>query len=618
MLEGMAVKIQFAQGMNVGNVGEALVGLTGADVIARDGNASPGSTSHYRWTWIDVPTLSAFPLGFITEGPVDNISFNPDVEGDYHLMVESFGTTGFKTVDRRVFRVELASLRALPAFDAEADALNFGGQTRGWKPDMEKWLLYIEALVSPGLSSAGAQDTLQMAGAVAGTFAAVTNVWGGNTFLGFGSGTRPISGILRFQATTGAIMVGRTGGVDATILTQGADTLTFGHDQLWNVFIGAKQIQAWSRAANGELYGGSVAATQILTWNENGVQIGGIPAFGSGQYVLGLRAAITNPSTNPAGGVALYCDLSDDYAIKYRKPSGQVVPLDSAVDPSINGFRLTSVSSVSIPTTDQANVTAIYLTPHKSAAIALHTGVGGRWVARVGIEFGLGLGVLLANRNYDVFAYWTGSAIQIEFSTAWTNDTTRADAISRLNGVWVKNSDSTRRYVGTIRTTSTTQTQDTVKQRFIWNADNQVRRFMYRQETAISWAVAVSGSLGLANSNALNCVEYVQGLEDLVSLRTQAQYRANAANFGVQTAIGIDSTTTIPAQQLSGALQNRDDVSGFGYGYANAQFEGYTAAGYHKANWLERQGGTGTTMFSVIQVGPPDWGASGIQGYLMG
>lgn len=90
----MAVKIQFAQGLNVGNIGEALVGLASISVVAKDGNAAPGSASHYRWTWIDVPTASALVLGMITEGPVSAISFTPDVEGDYHLMVEAFSTDG--------------------------------------------------------------------------------------------------------------------------------------------------------------------------------------------------------------------------------------------------------------------------------------------------------------------------------------------------------------------------------------------------------------------------------------------------------------------------------------------------------------------------------------------
>lgn len=587
--------------------------------------ATPGSTSHYRWTWIDVPTLSAFPLGFITEGPVDNISFVPDVEGDYHLMVESFGTTGFKTVDRRVFRVELASLRALPAFDAEADALNFGGQTRGWKPDMEAWLLYIENLVSPGMSSSGANQTVQTAGAIAGTFAGATGLFAGtasgNGWIGATRNSLPLPtlGGLRFSSFANAPLIyGNNGSSDAAILSQGnSGQLTWGDSLLWSMnFYGSKVI-LWSRGQNGEIYGGN-SANQMISWNENGTQIGGVPSFGGGTFVMGLRSATVVPTTNPSLGIVMWNELADDWALKYRKPTGQVIVLDSPPDPSINGFRLTSVSGTSIPTTDQTNITTIFFTPHKSAAISLHTGIGGRWVTRVGIEFGLALGTLLANRNYDVFAYWTGTAIQIEFSAAWTNDTTRSDAISRLNGVWVKASDVTRRYVGTFRTTSTTQSQDTAKQRFLWNVDNQVRRFMYRAETAISWAVAAGGTLGIANSNALNCVEYVQGLEDLVSLRTQAQYRATSSGFGIQTAIGIDSTTTIPAQQLSGALTNRDDVSTFGYGYANAQFEGYTAAGYHKANWLERQGGTGATMFSVIQVGPPDWGAAGIQGYLLG
>lgn len=529
----------------------------------------------------------------------------------------TFSVTGFKTVDRRVFRVELASGRALPAFDAEADALNFGGQTRGWKPDMEAWLLYIEALVSPGMSSSGAQSTVQVAGATPGTFAAATNVFAGTSWIGVGSATLPSSGYVRVQYTSsGNLIVGRSGAsTDAPILSQATNTLTFGESQLWNVNLYGIKTVLWSRGANGELYGGSVA-TQMLTWNASGVQIGGVPSFGSGTYVLGLRAATVNPSTNPTLGIAIYVDSSDDYALKYRKPSGQVVFLDDQVDPATNGFRLSAATATPIPSSDVASTSTIYLTPYKSAAIALRTGA--RWILRIGVEAPLALAGLTTGKNYDVFAYWTGSAIALELSAAWTTDLSRADAITRVDGVWTKGSDSTRRYVGTIRATAATTTADTVLRRFVWNADNQVERELLRTETALNWTLS-NTSFGLANSNAANAVEWVTGLEERVVIDVQSIYRSASPGFGVQVGIGLDTTTSSIAQ-LSGMLANRDDVHTFGYGYTRASYRGRPALGYHKANWLERQGGGTFTSYSVIQAGGAglDWGASGILGYVYG
>lgn len=151
----MGVKIQFTQGATTGDVGQALEGTTATPVVAKDGNPIKGDRSIYRWTWIDVPTASVLSLGDFGGGTITQIEFTPDVVGDYHLLVQRTDSNGFTTIDKRVFRVRLASGRALPSFDAEAPALNFGGQTRGWKPDMEEWLLYLDGLTmgSPGGSN---------------------------------------------------------------------------------------------------------------------------------------------------------------------------------------------------------------------------------------------------------------------------------------------------------------------------------------------------------------------------------------------------------------------------------------------------------------------------------
>lgn len=157
-------KIKFVQGATEGETGRAIIGTTGAAVTASDGNATFQSSlvSRYVWTMLDVPALSSLPSGLMTEGNITSVSFVPDVAGDYHLECIAYGLDGKKSVDRRVFRVELPSGRAIPAFAAEADAMNFDGQTRGWAPDMEAWLAFIEA--GGGGSAAVGDDIAKSAG----------------------------------------------------------------------------------------------------------------------------------------------------------------------------------------------------------------------------------------------------------------------------------------------------------------------------------------------------------------------------------------------------------------------------------------------------------------------
>ena len=137
-------KIKFVQGVNVGVPGISLIGTTAAVVTASDGLAGQNDPVRtYRWTWIDVPTGSAIPVGLITSGAVTSITFTPDVAGDYELMLEAYGLDGKRYVDRRVFRVLNADGLPLPSFTGDKDSLNFGGRTTGWKLDMEAWFAFF-------------------------------------------------------------------------------------------------------------------------------------------------------------------------------------------------------------------------------------------------------------------------------------------------------------------------------------------------------------------------------------------------------------------------------------------------------------------------------------------
>lgn len=601
--ERMAAKIQFAQGVNVGNVGEALVGSTGAAVVASDGNATPDAVSHYRWTWIDVPSLSAFPLGFITEGPASSISFVPDAEGDYHLMLEAFGVTGFKTVDRRVFRVELPSTRALPAFDAEADALNFGGQTRGWKPDMEKWLLYVESLVSPGHSSVGPQGAMQVAGAVAGTFATATNLFAGQVgsvpYIAWAATANVASsGLLRLPfVANGPLIYGRSAlGVDAPILGQNGQELKFGFEDNWRIDLYGRRVRIWAKHEGLSMFAGTLG-TNILFANERGFNIGGLNDIVDGTRVLAIAAG--TPPVTPTSSAQLYYDTGTG-ALRYLRPNGEHVTLadfPTAYDPSTNGFRLTAVTDQPIPLTDTSNATTIYLTPYRSGTIALRTGT--RWIMRVNAQVSLVLSGLVASNNYDVFAYWNGTSVALELSLAWTNATTRNEAIARVDGVWVKNSDPTRRYVGTIRATAANQTQDTQSQRFIWNVDNQVRRHLYVQDVTASW-VYNGAAWRQVRATAANRVEAVFGLPVTVDGSAYMMWNgAGGTGVAMYTGFGLDSTSALATGCVITTMLQPTLAAQYWW-IGSCQYNAVVNLGFHQFNWLEYAHATGLTGMGTI------------------
>src|SRR5690348_18514502 len=99
------------------------------------------------------------------------------------------------------------------------------------------------------------------------------------------------------------------------------------------------------------------------------------------------------------------------------------------LDQNINNCRLTLQTGVAVSTTDQTSKTTVYLTPYSGNRIALFNGSNWQLYA-IASDKSLALGTLTSGKNYDVFAYDSSGDVTLAFSAAWTNDTTRADALT--------------------------------------------------------------------------------------------------------------------------------------------------------------------------------------------
>lgn len=288
-----------------------------------------------------------------------------------------------------------------------------------------------------------------------------------------------------------------------------------------------------------------------------------------------------------------------------------VSKVTSGVNPQDMGLRLTATSGDPIPISDVSSSTFIYLTPHLSNRISLI--YGGVWQGFDTEQVTLSLGTLTADKNYDVFAYWSGSAVVLELSTAWTNDTTRASALVRQNGVYVKGLDSTgltRRYVGTIRTISTTQIADTTSKRFIWNYYNQIPRPLSVIDTTASWSYASpNGVWRQARASTTNQVELVCGVPVHTEFSAMSHAIVSSGTGGFSPGIGIDSTT-VNSSQIRGAWAQITSVN---INDALAFYRGYVTAGRHYIAWLE----TGQSTLTYTFYGNPIGGItqSGLTGF---
>jgi len=165
-------------------------------------------------------------------------------------------------------------------------------------------------------------------------------------------------------------------------------------------------------------------------------------------------------------------------------------------------------------------------------------------------------------------------------SSIWTSNTARATAISLQDGVYVKTSDKSYRYLGTFRTTATTTTEDSEAKRFVYNVNNQVARSMlgvlgYVDDNAGATFTFNSQNVWAAlNGGSGNKCEWINGLTATVYLAGSAFYTAGAGSY-LMTGIGIDTTTS-----ASFIVSQNDAAGGSAFQRANNKSVQF-AAGYH-------------------------------------
>lgn len=154
--------------------------------------------------------------------------------------------------------------------------------------------------------------------------------------------------------------------------------------------------------------------------------------------------------------------------------------LDRTLDLTINslmpGGRLSLSSGVPFNTSELTAQTTVYYVPYLHNCISLWDGSG--WTVNAFTELTLALGTLTSGKNYDVFCYLSSGTPTLE-SLVWTNDTTRATAVTVQDGRYCKNGDKTRLLLGTFRTTSTTTTEDSYAKRFLSNLYHAAPRGLF-------------------------------------------------------------------------------------------------------------------------------------------
>lgn len=262
------------------------------------------------------------------------------------------------------------------------------------------------------------------------------------------------------------------------------------------------------------------------------------------------------------------------------------------IHPVCNG-RITLTSATPVTTADVTAATTIYFTPYAGNKIALYD--GSNWRVYNFSELSLSIAGYTASKPFDVFVYNNAGILALT-TVEWTNTTTRATALTTQDGVYVLSGTTTRRYVGTICTTSTIgQTEDSASRRLVWNYYNRVPRRLWCTDTTNTWnyTTATVREANGASTDGTSRFSLVIGVnESLVQCNNESiASNTNAAFVGVSSGVGVDSTSAMTGIKTYVQSANAQLVA-MSSGYCD-----YPGIGYHYFTRLEYSQATGTTTW---------------------
>jgi hypothetical protein len=359
---------------------------------------------------------------------------------------------------------------------------------------------------------------------------------------------------------------------------------------------------------------GAITDANRIMWFEGGLyQRPGVDFTVSGTVVT--------RGTAPLEDISIFGVVMRAVEISEVAPE-QIVGIEADVVALIEGTagrwtepcgRLSLASNTPITVSDLSAQATVYYTPYKGNVIPIYDGT--RFVHTVFAELSLALdsdsghtGYHQSGKLFDLFVFNDAGTIRLGTGPAWTNDTTRADAVTRVGGVVVNNASIVLRfgsvagntvtvganlatYVGTFAAVANGQTSDSMAFRLLWNMYNRVPRPMQKPETTNSWNWSTN-SFHVANAADTNCLTFVRGLdEDAMKASTAALVNNDTTTRrAVYGAIGLDSQT-VPATGCNIGFVHTAVESASASRMAFSTYFGFPGLGFHRLYWLEKGAG---------------------------
>lgn len=296
----------------------------------------------------------------------------------------------------------------------------------------------------------------------------------------------------------------------------------------------------------------------------------------------------------------------------YLENVGVVPQSLTGVTQSAPGGRLSLVTATPVMTTTQSAKTSIFYCLYNSSLVPYWT--GSAWATDTFAELSLALdsnaghtGYQQSGKTFDIFYDHNAGSGRIVSGPAWTNATTRADALARLNGIWVNNASIVVRfdtsastatiaanlltYLGTMLASADGQCQfiygavaanGTAGAFNLWNCYNRVGVPAIVGDTTNSWTYSTA-TWRAANNSATMRVTYVCGLsEDPVIVDYNCSSVGTEGVAGAGAAVGVDATNA-----FSGSTGVNSLGLGGGSGITLGQYAGVPGLGTHFVSAIE-------------------------------
>ena len=280
-------------------------------------------------------------------------------------------------------------------------------------------------------------------------------------------------------------------------------------------------------------------------------------------------------STNTGG--TIYSTITGS---AYSSPNTTVTVVnDSGVlDSGISqvSYGIISVLDSSLAVLPQTSVDFVYVSTTSVALVASNGGY--LWINGINRSVGNGISKTLPTLSnatvYNVYAFWTGSVIDLEFSTT--------AYVASSTGIPVKTGDATRTLVGRIRTNSTTTTYSTGSDAGVITYWNRKRR-----QVTLSIQVNVNTASG-SDVSVLTGPSYISWALDATD------FASTAINGNTVDTAQNNTTIYVNGGALSASATTSISGAG-GVGSASPRISSVVASGYVTTNLSGRvNAGTGT------------------------